>query len=159
MPEYVYALHDFLPENEDEVSFHAGERIEVIEKDDMYGDGWWHVCVLALHLFRQLMSLDRVVILLATLGYFPSATQRQRPQLQTPYPLLNLFRSLMGYQPAITNPSYSLLPKNPNPTLQVLISCPLSQNILQLRSLMVTTTLNPLMRVRLLTILPVATMK
>ncbi|KAF5322385.1 hypothetical protein D9619_000742 [Psilocybe cf. subviscida] len=41
MPEYVYALHDFLPEHEDEVTFHAGERIEVVEKDDMYGDGWW----------------------------------------------------------------------------------------------------------------------
>ncbi|KAG6864282.1 hypothetical protein C0991_010835 [Blastosporella zonata] len=41
MPEYVYALHDFLPEHEDEVSFHAGERIEVVEKDDLYGDGWW----------------------------------------------------------------------------------------------------------------------
>ncbi|KAF8204568.1 hypothetical protein BJ912DRAFT_938742 [Pholiota molesta] len=41
MLEYVYALHDFLPEHEDEVSFHAGERIEVVEKDDLYGDGWW----------------------------------------------------------------------------------------------------------------------
>ncbi|KAF8165856.1 hypothetical protein B0H34DRAFT_794189 [Crassisporium funariophilum] len=41
MPDYVYALHDFLPEHEDEVTFHAGERIEVVEKDDMYGDGWW----------------------------------------------------------------------------------------------------------------------
>ncbi|PPQ92793.1 hypothetical protein CVT25_003904 [Psilocybe cyanescens] len=41
MPEYVYALHDFLPEHEDEVTFHAGERIEVVEKDDLYGDGWW----------------------------------------------------------------------------------------------------------------------
>ncbi|KAJ6469653.1 hypothetical protein C8R47DRAFT_1200712 [Mycena vitilis] len=41
MPEYVYALHDFLPEHEDEVSFHTGERIEVVEKDDLYGDGWW----------------------------------------------------------------------------------------------------------------------
>ncbi|KAG6829037.1 hypothetical protein H0H87_012807 [Tephrocybe sp. NHM501043] len=41
MPEYVYALHDFLPENDDEVPFHAGERIEVVEKDDLYGDGWW----------------------------------------------------------------------------------------------------------------------
>jgi hypothetical protein len=40
---YVYALHDFYPENEDEVSFRAGERIEVIEKDDQYGDGWWQV--------------------------------------------------------------------------------------------------------------------
>jgi hypothetical protein len=44
MPEYVYALHDFLPENEDELSFKAGERIEVIEKDDLYQDGWWQVC-------------------------------------------------------------------------------------------------------------------
>ncbi|KAJ7754933.1 hypothetical protein DFH07DRAFT_494448 [Mycena maculata] len=41
MPEYVYALHDFLPEHEDEVTFHTGERIEVVEKDDLYGDGWW----------------------------------------------------------------------------------------------------------------------
>lgn len=43
MPDYVYALHDFLPEHEDEVSFHAGERIEVVERDDLYGDGWWQV--------------------------------------------------------------------------------------------------------------------
>ncbi|KAH6914621.1 hypothetical protein BKA70DRAFT_1419581 [Coprinopsis sp. MPI-PUGE-AT-0042] len=41
MPDYVYALHDFQPENEDEVDFRAGERIEVVEKDDLYGDGWW----------------------------------------------------------------------------------------------------------------------
>ncbi|KAG2138092.1 uncharacterized protein EDB93DRAFT_729944 [Suillus bovinus] len=41
MPDYVYALHDFQPENEDEVDFHAGEPIEVIEKDDQYSDGWW----------------------------------------------------------------------------------------------------------------------
>ncbi|KAH9854887.1 hypothetical protein C2E23DRAFT_816005 [Lenzites betulinus] len=41
MPEYVYALHDFAPENPDEVSFKVGDRIEVIEKDDLYGDGWW----------------------------------------------------------------------------------------------------------------------
>ncbi|KAF7347573.1 hypothetical protein MVEN_01513900 [Mycena venus] len=41
MPEFVYALHDFLPEHEDEVSFRTGERIEVVEKDDLYGDGWW----------------------------------------------------------------------------------------------------------------------
>lgn len=44
MVEYVYALHDFVPEHEDEVPFRAGERIEVVEKDDMYGDGWWQVC-------------------------------------------------------------------------------------------------------------------
>ncbi|KAL1702427.1 hypothetical protein EV121DRAFT_281858 [Schizophyllum commune] len=41
MSEYVYALHDFIPENDDEIDFKAGERIEVVEKDDLYGDGWW----------------------------------------------------------------------------------------------------------------------
>jgi len=45
MPEYVYALHDFLPEHQDEVAFRAGERIEVVEKDDLYGDGWWQVSI------------------------------------------------------------------------------------------------------------------
>lgn len=48
MPEYVYALHDFTPENPDEVSFKVGERIEVIEKDDLYGDGWWQVSYFAM---------------------------------------------------------------------------------------------------------------
>lgn len=43
MPDYIYALHDFQPENEDEVPFQAGERIEVVEKDDEFGDGWWQV--------------------------------------------------------------------------------------------------------------------
>ncbi|OBZ70468.1 TPR repeat-containing protein C19B12.01 [Grifola frondosa] len=41
MPEYVYALHEFTPENPDEVPFKVAERIEVLEKDDLYGDGWW----------------------------------------------------------------------------------------------------------------------
>ncbi|KIJ69829.1 hypothetical protein HYDPIDRAFT_171807 [Hydnomerulius pinastri MD-312] len=41
MPEYVYALHDFQPENDDEIAFRAGQPIEIIEKDDQYGDGWW----------------------------------------------------------------------------------------------------------------------
>lgn len=43
MPEYIYALHDFQPEHEDEIAFRAGETIEVIEKDDQYNDGWWQV--------------------------------------------------------------------------------------------------------------------
>ncbi|KAF9000253.1 hypothetical protein BDQ17DRAFT_1359916 [Cyathus striatus] len=41
MVDYVYALHDFQPENEDEIPFLAGDRIEVVERDDLYGDGWW----------------------------------------------------------------------------------------------------------------------
>lgn len=43
MPEYVYAVHEFSPENPDEVPLKVGERIEVVEKDDQYGDGWWQV--------------------------------------------------------------------------------------------------------------------
>jgi hypothetical protein len=43
MVEYVYALHDFAPENEDEVPFRAGERIEIVSRDDEFGDGWWEV--------------------------------------------------------------------------------------------------------------------
>jgi len=43
MPEYVYALFEFVPENPDELHFQAGECIEVIEKDDVYSDGWWQV--------------------------------------------------------------------------------------------------------------------
>jgi Variant SH3 domain len=47
MAEYVYARHDFVPEHEDEIAFRAGERIEVIERDDLYSDGWWQVCSLS----------------------------------------------------------------------------------------------------------------
>jgi SH3 domain len=43
MVEYVYARHDFVPEHDDEVPFHAGDRIEVLEKDEQYADGWWSV--------------------------------------------------------------------------------------------------------------------
>ncbi|KAI9447510.1 hypothetical protein H4582DRAFT_2137033 [Lactarius indigo] len=41
MVEYVYARHDFVPEHDDEISFRAGERIEVVERDEQYEDGWW----------------------------------------------------------------------------------------------------------------------
>src|SRR6266702_3327558 len=44
MVEYVYARHDFVPEHDDEIPFRAGERIEVVEKDEQYEDGWWQVC-------------------------------------------------------------------------------------------------------------------
>ncbi len=43
MATYVYALHDFSPEHEDELTFRAGDKIEVVEKDEIYGDGWWQV--------------------------------------------------------------------------------------------------------------------
>ncbi|KAJ1907420.1 hypothetical protein IWQ60_011867 [Tieghemiomyces parasiticus] len=34
-------LHDFTADHEDEISFREGECIVVIEKDEVYNDGWW----------------------------------------------------------------------------------------------------------------------
>jgi hypothetical protein len=45
MPEYVYVVHYFQSENDDELELQVGERIEVIEKDDEFGDEWWQVCL------------------------------------------------------------------------------------------------------------------
>ncbi|CAG8474119.1 3470_t:CDS:10 [Diversispora eburnea] len=39
--ELVYAIHPFEAENDDEIAFEFGEPITVLEKDEMYGDGWW----------------------------------------------------------------------------------------------------------------------
>jgi len=43
MPDYVWAVHDFVPEHEDEIDFCSGDRIEILERDDQYSDGWWQV--------------------------------------------------------------------------------------------------------------------
>jgi hypothetical protein len=37
----VYALHAFHAENADELSFEQGEWVDVVERDDEFGDGWW----------------------------------------------------------------------------------------------------------------------
>jgi hypothetical protein len=53
---YRYGLYPFVAENDDEISFQPGERIEILEQDDQYGDGWWQVrsfCPLAC-LWREL---------------------------------------------------------------------------------------------------------
>ncbi|KAI9297481.1 hypothetical protein K502DRAFT_323280 [Neoconidiobolus thromboides FSU 785] len=39
--EVVYAIHEFDASVEDEISLIAGEKIWVIEKDELYNDGWW----------------------------------------------------------------------------------------------------------------------
>jgi hypothetical protein len=41
--EMVFAIHPFQAIRDDEIDFDYGEPIIVIEKDDMYGDGWWKV--------------------------------------------------------------------------------------------------------------------
>ncbi|CAG8535456.1 12048_t:CDS:2 [Funneliformis caledonium] len=39
--ETVYAIYPFEAEHDDEVPFQMGEPIAVLEKDDLYRDGWW----------------------------------------------------------------------------------------------------------------------
>ncbi|KAF9291312.1 polar growth protein [Mortierella alpina] len=41
MPETVWAIHNFEAEAEDEISFNIGEPIIVLQKDELYQDGWW----------------------------------------------------------------------------------------------------------------------
>ncbi|KAF9197116.1 polar growth protein [Haplosporangium sp. Z 11] len=41
MAETVWAIHNFEAEAEDEISFHIGEPIIVLQKDELYQDGWW----------------------------------------------------------------------------------------------------------------------
>jgi hypothetical protein len=43
----VTAVHTFVAEHGDELEFSAGEPIEVIERDDDFGDGWWRVSQVA----------------------------------------------------------------------------------------------------------------
>ena len=45
MPEYVYALNDYLENLDGEMS-HAEDQMEVVEKVDTAGNNaWWKVCL------------------------------------------------------------------------------------------------------------------
>lgn len=48
MASYVTAVHTFQAEHGDELEFEAGDKIEVLERDDAFGDGWWRVSLLLL---------------------------------------------------------------------------------------------------------------
>ncbi|KAH8825988.1 hypothetical protein DL96DRAFT_1418291, partial [Flagelloscypha sp. PMI_526] len=41
MPDKVYALRQLEPPNEDELTLKPNDIIEVLERDDEFGDGWW----------------------------------------------------------------------------------------------------------------------
>lgn len=82
----MYALHEFAPDHEDEIAFHIGERIEVVEKDDMYGDGWWKVRLLLVlivcssleSVYKYRLDISRGEILLEKLGFSPSRIRLPR---------------------------------------------------------------------------------
>ena len=37
----LVVIHDFVARSDDELSLAKGDRIELIEKDDDFGDGWY----------------------------------------------------------------------------------------------------------------------
>ncbi|TPX70924.1 hypothetical protein SpCBS45565_g01409 [Spizellomyces sp. 'palustris'] len=41
LPFIVYGKHNFNAEEEDEISFNASEPVVVLERDELYNDGWW----------------------------------------------------------------------------------------------------------------------
>lgn len=43
MSETVWAIHNFEAEADDEITFHIGEPIVILQKDELYQDGWWEV--------------------------------------------------------------------------------------------------------------------
>lgn len=58
-------LHAFNAEANDELTFSVGDSLLVLEKDDMYNDGWWIVSelsLLTLSLYIFKLSNLRVVI-------------------------------------------------------------------------------------------------
>ncbi|GAA5871266.1 hypothetical protein JCM8547_007237 [Rhodosporidiobolus lusitaniae] len=65
----LYALHTFEAENDDELSFQAGERIIVLERDDQYNDGW----------FQGKNTKGEV-------GLFPESYTSDRPPSFYPFP-------------------------------------------------------------------------
>ncbi|WAR52393.1 hypothetical protein PtB15_1B835 [Puccinia triticina] len=98
----VYAIHDFQAENPDELSFTAGEAIEVTEKDDLYGDGWWQG--------RNTKGQH---------GLFPQAYTLPAEAVLKPTPQLTMNETLFEVQNAIdqlhhpSSSSSSLLHSNP----------------------------------------------
>ncbi|KAG9037716.1 hypothetical protein FRB95_004562 [Tulasnella sp. JGI-2019a] len=46
MSTILRAVHNFTSENEDEITFNVNDLIEVVERGDLYSDGWWQGKVL-----------------------------------------------------------------------------------------------------------------
>ncbi|KAH8825969.1 hypothetical protein DL96DRAFT_1711746 [Flagelloscypha sp. PMI_526] len=56
MPDKVYALRQLEPQNVDDLTLKPNDIIEVLERDDEFGDGWWlgmNPCTDAVGLFPQ----------------------------------------------------------------------------------------------------------
>ena len=41
--EYLLVMHDFIARSPDELDLKKGSKVELLERDDEYGDGWYQV--------------------------------------------------------------------------------------------------------------------
>jgi hypothetical protein len=77
----LVVIHDFVARSDDELSLAKGDRIELIEKDDDFGDGWYlgrHLGNARTGLFpegRQAYRLDGDVVLIHC-SVYDACTQR-----------------------------------------------------------------------------------
>ncbi|KAG9244762.1 polarized growth protein-like protein Boi2 [Calycina marina] len=69
----LIVIHEFVARSSDELSLSKGDRIELIERDDDFGDGWY--------LGRHLTS--------ASSGLFPEVYTRIAPRVTPSYPPIN----------------------------------------------------------------------
>lgn len=65
---FVTVIDDFIARSSDELSLAKGDRVELIERDDEFGDGWF--------LGRHLVNGNN--------GLFPEGA--------SPFPIVNVFR-------------------------------------------------------------------
>ena len=140
---FVRAVHTFVAEHGDELEFAAGEEIEVLERDDAFGDGWWRVsrCVDqaddrdAIPKERKGYSRPHTYPKLQPLQKYPTSMYLplfRSPHLPHRFPLLSTRRPLQLNRPSITQRITSLYPSpfptrsHPRVLLQSASSC--SQN-------------------------------
>ncbi|PLW23139.1 hypothetical protein PCANC_25600 [Puccinia coronata f. sp. avenae] len=109
----VYAIHDFQAENPDELSFSAGEAIEVTEKDDLYGDGWWQGRNTKgqFGLFPQAYTIPTTSVLPTQQATSKLSANNPQPTMhETLYEVQNAIDQLHHPSPSTT----SLRPSSPN---------------------------------------------
>ena len=87
MAEYVYGRYDYVAEDDDEISFGVGKRIEVVEKDEK--NGYWEVCSSS-PLSISPIFLSFPWIRGSSAQRIPISCSRQLPCPSLTYPLLRL---------------------------------------------------------------------
>ncbi|KAL2071455.1 hypothetical protein VTL71DRAFT_12690 [Oculimacula yallundae] len=120
----LIVIHDFSARSSDELSLTKGDRVELIERDDDFGDGWY----LGRHLMNGNSGLfPEVYTRIAPRGppsYPPISTAAPRPQVSAPEPVIQapiqqLVAPVHEDDPTPTEPKMASPTIGSNPSPQV----------------------------------------